>query len=277
MKSLKNNLFRISEYLKYYLRADTIYSIDSPLLTEFFRKVLDDRRWYYNFGLINALRSKLENDHTIITKSDIGAGSFSGNTNMTTISKIASTSGISSFKGQLLFRLVHWFKPNMILELGTNLGLSAAYLAGPDSRTKVITIEGDKNLIPIATSNIGFLKLNNIEIRNALFEDELSKQLKDNDFQLIYIDGNHTYEATIRYYKQCIENLKDQFLIVFDDIYWDPKMKASWLEIQKTTNCNFVLDLYHLGIIGNIDLIKYPIRKTLIPSRFKILKPGIFR
>lgn len=267
-------LFRILEYVRYYLRADTVYSIDSPFLYSFFQKVLDDKRRFYAFGQIAALRSRLKNDHTVILKNDLGAGKSK---KQTTISEMTRASGTPEFKGELLFKIVAWFKPKEILELGTNLGLSASYLASVDSRIKLFTLEGDKEILKKAISNFRLLKLNNILTVEGSFEDELNNHLNNNKFQMVYIDGNHTYDATICYFNTFIKYLEGEFLIVLDDIYWSREMKKAWNEIQGDSSCNLYLDLYHLGIVGNINSLKSPINKTLIQSSFKILKPGIFR
>ena len=88
-----------------------------------------------------------------------------------------------------------------ILELGTSLGVSSSYLAAGNKRSEIITIEGDPSLSKIAQSNWNKLGLSNINLMNESFDTALAK-IKDQKFDLIFIDGNHKLLPTLKYFKQ---------------------------------------------------------------------------
>ena len=66
--------------------------------------------------------------------------------NKRTISSIAKNAAKPKKFGQLLFRMVKYYQPATILELGTSLGITTSYLslAKPDAR--LITMEGSKEI-----------------------------------------------------------------------------------------------------------------------------------
>lgn len=270
-------LFKIKEFIWYYFRADTIYSTDSHIIYSFCREVLDDTRHYYKFSHIQTILNQLYEGRTVIQKTDLGAGSQINKNEEVSIGQIARTSASSSQKGKMLFRIAHWFKPKEILELGTNLGISAAYLAAANSKTSVVTIEGDPQIATYARRNFNQLKLNNIKLIEGSFDSYLEEVLNNNSFQLFFIDGNHTYEATIKYVNLITSYVSGDFLIIVDDIYWSAGMKMAWMELQTDPAYNLIIDLFSVGILGHMSELRERVNKTLIKSRYKILKLGLFR
>ena len=151
-------------------------------------------------------------------------------------------------KAQLLFKLVNYFQCTKILEIGTSLGITTAYLSNANKKASITTIEGDPNICKLAQINFKKLGLKNIEIINSSF-DEILPQVLTNKFDLIFFDGNHSKEATLKYFKWALENLHDEIIFVFDDIYWSSGMKSAWDEISKSPNVKLSLDLFSLGIV----------------------------
>ncbi len=247
------------------------------MIYSFCKEVLDDTRHYYKFSHIQTLLNQLLEDKTVIQKTDLGAGSQVDKNEEINIGKIARTSASSPEKAKMLFRIAHWFKPHGILELGTNLGISTAYLASANSKTQVVSIEADPELVKYAKRNFNQLKLNNIKIIEGAFDTHLEEQINKNNFQLFFIDGNHTYDATLRYVNTIIKHMTSDFIIIIDDIYWSEGMKKSWLELNSDPIFNLSIDLYAVGILGRITNLRMPVKKTLIKSRYKILKLGLFR
>ena len=71
---------------------------------------------------------------------DHGAGSKVNKSNKRKIKDITKNTVKAPKYGQLLFRLVNYFKPESILELGTSLGISTLYLAGSNKNMKSLEI-----------------------------------------------------------------------------------------------------------------------------------------
>ena len=81
---------------------------------------------------------------------------------------------------------------------------------------------------------------------NNTLKTQLSK-LKRVDFA--FIDGNHSYDATIDYFNNIINYTDKNSVLVLDDIYWSREMTKAWEEIKKNPNVSSTIDLYYLGIV----------------------------
>jgi predicted O-methyltransferase YrrM len=62
--------------------------------------------------------------------------------NTRTISAIAKNSGTPLKRAKLFYRLAHYFKPKITLELGTSLGIVTHAMALGHPENKIISIEG---------------------------------------------------------------------------------------------------------------------------------------
>ncbi len=166
------------------------------------------------------------------------------------IAKLAGKSSIPQRYGKLLFRLVKYFKPENIIELGTNIGISTLYLAKGYPEAKVYTIEASKEKCEVAKKNFELLSSHNIECICGSFEEKLPEiLLKLSKIDFVFIDGNHTYEATMNYFSLLAKYTHDNTIIVFDDIYWSKSMTRAWLEIQNNERVRLSIDIYRMGII----------------------------
>ena len=136
------------------------------------------------------------------------------------------------------------------MELGTSLGISSAYLAAANSGSKLITIEGCKEIADVAAQNFTKLELKNIEQVVGNFDKVLPEVLKKTDqLDLVFFDGNHQKEPTPNYFKQCLEKANEKSVFIFDDIYWSREMKEAWEEIKNNKKVTVSIDLFYMGII----------------------------
>src|SRR6185436_12070382 len=105
---------------------------------------------------------------------DLGAGSAVSKTNRRSIASIAKNAAKSKKVAQLLFRLVIYYQPSRVLELGTSLGITTSYFSFGNPYGKIITMEGAHEIGEIAKQNFNDLQLKNIELIEGNFDDELS-------------------------------------------------------------------------------------------------------
>ena len=113
------------KYFNYYFTAANRkgHGIHSPFVFEFITKVLNDRSNYPEYKIVETLREKSLKDKTIIEVEDLGAGSSIDRGNRRTISSITKNAVKSKQYGQLLFRMVKFYQPKTIVELGTTVEL----------------------------------------------------------------------------------------------------------------------------------------------------------
>lgn len=138
------NFFQAKSYLSYLLKAryGRGYGIHSPFVFNLVRNVFCCPHPYYAFETIDALRKELVGSDRRIEVQDYGAGSTRFKQRQRKVGRVARYSSIAPRYGTLLFRLLCELKPHTVLELGTSLGISGAYLSLSDTRRKVYTIEG---------------------------------------------------------------------------------------------------------------------------------------
>jgi len=76
---------------------------------------------------------------------------------------------------------------------------------------------------------------------------DLIKQAGKLDFA--YIDGNHTYEATIENFESLLEIAHNDTVFVFDDIHWSAGMEKAWNEITDHKRVTVSIDLFRTAIV----------------------------
>jgi predicted O-methyltransferase YrrM len=247
-----NSLGLLVRYLSYILTAGNGkgHGIHSPFVYAFIRDLLNDKRKYYAFDRVESLRQTLLHDHTAIPVTDLGAGSGRDNGSSRKLSHIAAHAAKGAKLGQLLFRTVNYFHPAVIIELGTSLGISTSYLASANSGAKVYSIEGSPAIAAQAAKNFATLGLQNIETLAADFDSALPRLLNTlPGFDLAYVDGNHRYEPTIRYFNQLVTKTHADSVIILDDIHWSGEMEKAWEEIKNHPSVTCTIDLFFLGYV----------------------------
>lgn len=232
------------------MRAFKLHGVHSPFMFELYHHVLHHTGHFPAYDRVEELRDKLLEDERQLQVTDFGAGSRSINYKKRKVKGIARTSAKPAKYGQLLFRLVNHFQPKTIFELGTSLGLSTSYLAEARRNGQVYTFEGCPNIASVARANFKYLNLSNIKLIEGNLDETLQRQLaKIEKLDFAYLDGNHRYEPTLRYFEQCLDKCHEGTLLVIDDIYWSGEMKEAWKEIKHHPQVRQTVDLYFMGIV----------------------------
>lgn len=237
-------LFRLLKYLEYQWRAKTKYYLHSPFVYQFYLNVIEGKN-DESVIHINTLRQKLQTGSAIISVTDFGTG----NSIRRKISSLEKDVAVTKKYGELLHRIVKHFQPEVVLELGTSLGVSSAYMALANPKARIISIDGSFEICQYAGENHTMLGVKNIEVLNGNFDallPDVLKEMKVGSF--IFFDGNHTREATLRYFELCLEKANEQSIFVFDDIYWSREMSEAWRIIQQHPTVTLSIDVYQFGI-----------------------------
>lgn len=248
-KTPKLALTKITDYLSHYARSKSTsgHGIHSPFVYQLATRVFRDTN-KSQFDSIVSLRKKLSSDARMVHVTDLGAGSRVHTGPKRKVRSIAQHSTKNDKTGRLLYRLAQHLPAAKILELGTSLGLTTAYLA--ETRVPVISIEGCPEIVNIAQENFDQLALSNIELITGNFDNHLKSVLDEHpDVNFVFVDGNHSHQATTQYYQTLKKNLSAPSLIVFDDIYWSAEMKKAWKEIKADPENQITVDLFHLGLV----------------------------
>jgi len=242
----------VFKYLKYWITASNGkgHGVHSPFVFDFINNVLNDKRAFDIFRYIESLRNELRNDQQEINVPDFGAGSRMQLNNKRKISAIASSSLKPKKFSQLLFRIAHYYKPQNILELGTSLGITTAYMAAANPAANITTMEGAPEVAACAKNNFQRLHLSNINIIKGNFNETLPQVIAEQpSFDLAFMDGNHRKAPTLNYFYQLLKTTGASSLLIFDDIHWSREMESAWDEIKKHPSVTLTIDLFFIGLV----------------------------
>lgn len=244
-------MFQLLAYLRFWLRSGNAHGLHSPFVFGLYTSVVRHTGQFRADAAIEERRRQLLASATSIHVTDLGAGSHTGAGRQRRVADIARTAAKSPKLARLLFRLVNYLRPATVLELGTSLGLTTAYLAAADSRHRVVTFEGCPNVAAVARETFTALRLGNVEMVEGNLDHTLAPTLAalgaPADF--VFFDGNHRYEPTLRYFELCLAHRTDESVFVFDDIHWSEDMERAWETIKAHPDVRLTVDLFYIGLV----------------------------
>ncbi len=241
--------YQFADLIKFYLQAKSPKNIDDKKLAEITSDI-QKKEDKVRFGEIEKIRKSLKKNQQIITIQDLGAGSQYSKNKDRSIASIANSALSPAWQCRILSNIVDKFGHKNIVELGTSLGISALYLGLNKIDKYIYTLEGSKAIAKVAQDNFDKISFKNNELILGNFDNTLPKILEKLDrIDFAFIDGNHTKDATIRYYKLTKPKCHNNSVIVFDDIYWSKAMQEAWIEIITKKEITASLDFYSFGIV----------------------------
>ena len=238
----------IKSYINFIWNSKNEHGVHSPFVFDLVTKCFYDKTKFSEYTVLKQYRNSLLVNKNTIDVTDFGAGSRVFKSNTREISKIAKNAGISPKNAELLFRIVNYFQPESILEIGTSLGLATSALSLGNKNGKITTLEGCPNTMSIAKNQYQLQNLNNIEFINTEFSSYL-KKLPTSSFQLIYFDGNHSQKATLEYFELLLPTITNDSVWIFDDIHWSAEMENTWEIIKKHPKVKVTIDTFQWGIV----------------------------
>ena len=212
--------------------------------------------------LIEQRRSHLLSSQKEISVIDYGAGNSdskrtkeemkNGVPSKVLVADVCKASKIR-FWAELMFKLVRILKPLSCIELGSCVGISAAYQGFGlklNGKGHLTTLEGSPEVANIAKETVESLGLNNTSVVIGPFHETLKDVLESSKpVDFLFNDGHHDHDAVIEYFNTAIPYLADDAVVVFDDIDWSSGMKKAWQEIENDKRVVTSIDLGAIGIV----------------------------
>lgn len=212
---------------------------------------------------IQTLRGRLSNSTDEIEHIDYGAGEPADPKSMAAaqqgvsrsfaLSGLAESTSKDSPWSDLIFNLVLKLKPHNCLELGTCIGLSAAYQGAAmklNGAGRIVTLEGGENFARIADENLQSLGLDNHKIVVGRFEDTLDGVLaEEGPFDFMFNDGHHDGAAMLAYFERSVPAFSEHAVMVFDDIKAYDSMKEGWQRLASDARVGLAIDFGQMGLI----------------------------
>jgi len=211
---------------------------------------------------IEVLRNRLKLNQEWVSFRDYGAGSPNADRSADemrrgVIKRVPLAELVDSSKDRLwallLFEIIREFRRECCLELGTCLGISAAYQGvalALNGKGKLLTIEGAPEVAGLARSHLDELRVDTVEVLDGRFDDVLPTVLREGvEFDYAFIDGHHDEEATGRYFEMILPHLSEDAVVVVDDIRWSRGMFRAWNRILNDPAVGTVFDFGDVGVL----------------------------
>ncbi|WP_151085700.1 O-methyltransferase [Hymenobacter baengnokdamensis] len=247
-------MHQLFSFLRHWLlRSGNAHGLHSPFVFGLYTTVIRHTGEFAAFPRIEKRRHELLASEQVLEVTDFGAGSqvAGAGGRRRPVRDIARHAAKPRRLAQLLFRLVNHFQPATILELGTSLGLTTAYLALADSRSQVITFEGCPNTATVARETFKKLNIKNAHLVEGNLDQTLPATLAalSQPLDFVFFDGNHRYEPTLRYFEQCLAKAHENSVFVLDDIHWSAEMERAWEAIKAHPSVTITVDLFYVGLV----------------------------
>ena len=240
-------MFQVLAYIKFLLKSTNQHGVHSPFVYNLITKCFYDKTPYEDYGKLKSYRNALLKDKNHLEISDFGAGSRIFKSNIRSVQHIVKTSGTTKKRVKLLYRLIHYFKPNSVLELGTSLGI-ATHAMALGSPIKITSVEGCKNISEFTSQQLAKFQIDNVQLKTGTFNDVIPT-LNQSKWDLIFFDGHHDKEATLTYFYKLVDKTHNDSVFIFDDIHWSKEMTEAWELIKTHPKTTVTIDTFFWGFV----------------------------
>jgi predicted O-methyltransferase YrrM len=222
----------------------------SPFVFDFILNVLNNGKGYTIPAEVETCRQKLLASAREVEVEDLGAGSRVQKETVRKVSDIARNALKPPKYAGMLYRMVCHYKPQLVIELGTSLGITTAYLAKASPAATVYTIEGSREIRLQALAVFNELGIENINSLQGNFDELLPEIIASSrGVDLAYIDGNHRLKPTMNYFSRLVDKSHNDTILIFDDIHWSKEMEKAWEVIKAHPSVRCSIDIFFLGMI----------------------------
>lgn len=231
--------------------------VDNCLTTKVDKNFLNTRKIWLQILKKNREQFKI---------TDLGAGSKQmGNTR--SVAQLAKNAGSKGLYGEILWKIAHHYRPELMLELGTSIGTGSIHLKSGNPESHLITVEGCDAILSRALQQFDYWHLSGITTICSSFETfvELPAIGK---YDLIFLDGNHSRNATLVYLEKLFDHSHSQTVFILDDIRWSDDMWDLWKQLVSDERFHVSIDLGRMGLLWR--------REEQTKEHF-VLRPKIFK
>ena len=246
IKKKKKNALRRSILLYRRVRYRKGYGVHSPFVYNLITKVIEESGHFYLLDDIALTRLKLQYREELVSYPD---KKKKGAIVQKTLGQLVQKRAISPKQGALLFKIVNYFKPVHILQIGTNMGLSTLYLTSYASGLQCIALESNPAFASVAREIFKQAR-NPIDLREGDYTDLLPKALEDMEaVDFVYFNMQDDDICCSSLFNKCVEQTHQNSVFVFKGIKSSSKMRIAWKEICSHPKVTVTMDLYALGIV----------------------------
>ena len=206
----------ITSYLKYLIHRKSEYSIHSPFVFDFMRKVLNDsgsNRDYDTIYRIARLLDKRKHINYRLRK-----------------------------QSRLLYRMVRYFEPDSVVSFGHMSALNATAMALGHMQTRVYLEQSETFLETL--NSMGVVNVNLIQPEE--FDSGRFRRLNTG---FVFFSRDSFEEDTWDYLTDCLNYKSSDSIFVFEGIHHNRDMEDAWEEIKENEDVSVTFDLYCVGVV----------------------------
>ena len=242
-------------YLHYWLHAVNEHSLHAPFVYRLYCDIIKHDLYHSSFAPLEALRQSFLRNRASVPIKNLGAPSLVSSHPQRTVRSLARHSLSSPKFSRLLYRLAVDQSSDYIVELGTSLGINALYLSLARPSAQIYTLEGVDSVADLAEPMFQHPPHTNVRLIRGGIDQTLPGLLAQLPrVDLAYVDANHHYEPTVRYFEQLLTKIYEDSIIIIDDIYWSDEMQRAWQHIKQHPAVSLSLDLFDAGIVFFLPL-----------------------
>ena len=192
------------------------YSIHSPFVFDFMRKVLNDsgsNRDYDTIYRIARLLDKRKHINYRLRK-----------------------------QSRLLYRMVRYFEPDSVVSFGHMSALNATAMALGHMQTRVYLEQSETFLETL--NSMGVVNVNLIQP-----EEFDSRRFRHLNTGFVFFSRDSFEEDTWDYLTNCLNYKTSDSIFVFEGIHHNRDMEDAWEEIKENEDVSVTFDLYCVGVV----------------------------
>lgn len=167
------------------------------------------------------------------------------------VADFSSASSKSPVWTRFLTGLVAGVEARSVVELGGAAGVSAvAMTSALAPGGQLWTIEArTASVAPETLASAGLA--DRATVVEGWFDDVLPGVIEQADpIDLVFIDGDHYEEPTLRYFEQLAPHMSPTGIMVVDDIHWSESMERAWARLRTHDRAAFTVDLSGVGVVA---------------------------
>lgn len=206
-------LSRAGIRLIYKIRHHRGHGIHSPFVFDLITKVIEEKASYYAYSDIKHY-----------------------------LELFPEVNYVNERRFRLLFKLVNYFSPQNILELGAGTGVSTLYLTAPSSSITCMSLEQDNTKSQLAQKLYKDWQRTIVQVYDVF--PELDRK------QDCIVINLKSYSADVdRLIFYVLNLIHEKSFVIIDGIRTNRKYQMLWKELLKKEEVVVSLDLYHIGIL----------------------------
>jgi len=241
---------KLYNYFIYYSNAVNHYRIHSPLIYDFYFKVLADKRYFYAFERLEKYRNIVlipflsENKDIYISVKNIESRGL----RLRHIRDLHKTSSYDIF----VFKVAEWYQPDHIIDIHDCPSLTVHYLNSAIRSAPLSSISLSETANRIISKTISELESQNINLYTIHSLEDHGSLSKPNSYQkvLISIQVDLTNATVLQFLKGYLKaNTNQKIALVIKGIHATRTMEEGWRMLTEMTAAKYTIDVFNYGLI----------------------------